>query len=156
MKTSHLHRSLPFVLLTLWLSLSGCDLFAPDRPEEARLNLQGAEGTVVLLVTSANFISQRAAIFENGVAIGDTLSVVLFESDTVEVALPFEQTYDISQFERFYAEIQRPEPATDLLYSRVWIDNDLRMDKRPLATEETVVFSYDFRIANGEDPNITL
>lgn len=156
MKSILLRRYIPLVLCTLLLLVSGCDLFSPDRPEEARLDLQGVDGATVLLVTSANFLSQRTAIFDGGVAIGDTLNVVLFESDTVEVTLPFVQTYDIRQFERFYAEIQRAEPATDLLYSRAWIDGDLRMDKRPLETEETVVFSYDYRVANGEDPNITL
>ena len=153
MTSFHSYRFLQLVAFLLFMG--GCDVLSPDRPEEARLDLQGMSGSEVLLITSTNFLSQRVQVVEGGVPIDDSLNVILFVSDTSVVQLPFEQSYDISEFERFYAEIQRLDPSNDLLYSRAWIDNDLRMDKRPAASEETVVFSYDFRIANGEDPDVT-
>jgi len=145
------------VLCTSWLVLGGCDTLSPDRPDEARVVLEGVEGTTVRLVTSSVFLSQRNALYdpETRVLLGDTLNVLLLESDTVMVTLPFEQKYDISNEERFYAEIFRLTPAEDGLYSRVWIDSNLRLDKRPFVEEETVIFTYDFRVANGEDPDIT-
>lgn len=156
MRVSRLYSYAAATLCLMGLMVSSCDTLSPDRPEEATVRLEGIEGATVQIITSANFLSQRNALYdpETRVLLGDTVNVLLLVADTTFVTLPFEQTYDIRQFEKFYAEIQRVDPDGDGLYSRVWIDSDLRMDKRPFVEEETVVFTYDFRVANGEDPDI--
>lgn len=136
--------------------LAGCGLFGTDPPTEARLRLDGTTGTGTVLVVSTNFLSQRQALFDaDGLYRGDTLLVQLFEADTFNVVLPFEQTYDIRTFSQFFAHIRRLDPQGDSLRARLWIDGRLRSDQQPGTHQDSVLIVYNFRsrIIEPDDDN---
>ena len=136
-----------FLILCCVFVYSGCDLLRPDRPDSARIQLEGGDGVEVQLVTSTAFVSQVIEILDpdTGFAVSDSLNVVVINADTSTIVLPFERVYDISENEQFYAYILRSEPEQDGLRSRIWIDDDLRMDERPTPDANPVIFVYDFR-----------
>ena len=139
------------------LGAAGCDLLREDRPEEATLLLEGASEVEISLITSTNYLSQQVAITDSltGQVIGDSLLVVLLEADTMVITLPFERIYDIREREQFYAAISRLDPEGDQLRSRIWIDEDLRLDASPPAEQNPLIFSYSFRGSPDGGPELT-
>jgi hypothetical protein len=126
---------------------AGCGLFGVDGPEEARLRLEGTAGKEVRLITSTLFAAQRQSIIdpETGLTLGDTILVQPLLSDTLAVTLPFEAVYDIRRNEQFFANIVRLDPNGDALYARLWIDGDVRSERRPNAGQDSVVIIYNYR-----------
>ena len=147
-------RALLFAgLISLLAFAAGCDLFGGGGPEEARLRLEGNDGSTVRLILTQQFAAQRQPRYEpvSGAQIGDTLLVVILEADTTEVTLPFEQTVDISGTQQIYARILRTDPRNDNLQGRLWIDGRLRADQRPTALQDSIFFLYNF-VSSGRDP----
>ncbi|SHK90923.1 hypothetical protein [Rhodothermus profundi] len=126
------------------LLLGACDLLrGQDAPERARLRIEGASDSTLILVTSTNFLLQRTAILdEAGIARRDTLLVYFLEADTLQIQLPYNQEYDIRLRERFFVRLR---PGAAGVRMRVWIDDQLRYDTRPEETIPLLQFVY-FRV----------
>ena len=137
-------------VMALWMVFflgTGCDLFGRSEPEEARLRIEGEAGTQNILIFSSDFLSQTQVVFdaETGLAVGDTVIVLLLNADTINVSLPFERTFDIRENSQFFARIHRLSPETDNLWARLWIDNNLRSDQRPSVGQDSITIIYNFR-----------
>ena len=149
--TKHL-TLLGFALFAL--SVAGCDIFRTGGPEEARLQIQGVAGKSVDLIISTQFLSQTQPVFdsETGISVGDTTVFSLFAADTFSVTLPFDQEYDIRDRQQFFAQVLRMEPQSDAIEGRLWVDGDLKIEQRPGSTQESVLFIYNFRDGQVEEP----
>lgn len=125
--------------LTLVL-LQGCDsLTGTDTPTRARLVLSDQTGALpVELTTSLNFL----------VGEGGNLS---FEDLTVDtVSVPFDETYNIEQHQRFYIMATNIQDETQSFRMKVTIDGRSWYDEvKTLAPEETAQFVYRY-----QDPRV--
>ena len=120
----------------LLLVLSGCGIFTTDsgRPDKARLTLDQSDSPSLEISTSLNFI----------VTEGQTLNFQDFSVDTVSV--PFDQTYEIAQYLRFYVKATNilSEPATFRM--RLTIDGESWLNEQmALDPEETAEFVYRYQ-----------
>ena len=147
---------LSIILLLIMGSIlfAGCDFFGKDRPEEAKLTIEG--DSPVGLIVSGAFISGRQEIVDpsTGFVIGDSLVVSFFTADTAIVNLPFEQTYDISINEQFYARILRLQPEDGEFTSMLFIDGNVESEHQLLAEQDSVVIVYNFDNRVPEDENV--
>lgn len=125
-------------------TLGGCDWVTASGPESARLRIEGEVETVDIIV-SKRFLVSRS------VQGGWQLSTVL-EADTVRATLPFEETYDISQDQRFLALVPNVQESYQLRI-RGWIDNEQRYDQNSnaLPADSTLQILYVF--GNGGSIN---
>lgn len=125
----------PAGVLLLALAAAGCDLFEPpSKRESARLTLDAVAGTTARIVLSDDFIVN-----------GETGEGVLFESDTVGITLPFDESYDISTGQQFYAEVLTVEPASASVHMVVRIDGDVKYDQTAvLAQGGQLRFAFSF------------
>lgn len=130
-------RFVGWLIVALGLTISpGCDWVTASGPETARLRVEG-EVEAVDLIVSKRFLVNRTLN-------GWQLSTVL-DADTLRVRLPFEETYDISQDQRFLALL--PNLKDDYqLRVRGWIDGEQRYDQSSasLSADSTLQILYVF------------
>lgn len=112
-------------LLIVALSGAAACLGPPDR-NQATAEIDGEEGTPVVVVTSQNFAVGRTQ--------GDTAGVSLLSADTAEVEVPWEQTFDISFSQRFFIrvtageELRKDTARASTVGLRVSIDGNEQFD----------------------------
>lgn len=129
------------------LFVTGCDWVTKSSPETARLRLEGTPDVEVRLVTSTDFLTGTKGVS------GET-TVSFLQADTTTVSLPFEQTYDIEEDQRFVARAIRVDPGADELVMRGWVDGDPKYNRTgsPAPPDTVVQFIYVFR-SNTDPPD---
>ena len=123
-------------LVAFLVAAAGCDWVTSSGPETMRLRLEGDVSTMTV-ITSTRFLANPRA---NG-----RLDATVLEGDTLEVSLPFERTYDISDSQRFLARV--PDVREDQgLRLRGWLDGELRYDQRTdtIPADSTLQVLYIF------------
>jgi hypothetical protein len=139
------------VLLSALVLGAGCDLLGKSGPEEVRLEIDGRAGEQIRLITSGTFLTDRIQdIRDDGSAL-DSLAILLLAADTITVDLPYLETYDISKNQRFYVRMNRLAPTLDSLVARMWIDGELKFERKPASDRDSLQFIYNFRGAPGQD-----
>lgn len=131
-------------ILGILAMLTGCDWVTETGPEQVRLRIDG-EVDAVDLITSQRFLVSRTP------GTGWEVAAVLV-ADTTRVRLPFEQTYDISDDQRFLARV--PNLQDDYqLRMRGWIDGEQRYDQSSatIPADSTLQIMYVF--GNGRAPD---
>jgi hypothetical protein len=122
--------------LVLLLTVGGCGILETDtgRPDRARLILDEASTTSLEVSTSLNFV----------VTEGNTIN---FEDLTVDtVAVPFDQTYEIGQYARFYVLVTNVEDETISFHMKVTIDGkSWYNEQKTLESGKTAQFVYRYR-----------
>ncbi len=122
--------------LALLLMVSGCGILDTEEGEPRAVEFVLDKSSTPSLETSIslNFL----------VSGGNTLS---FEDLTVDtVAVPFQQTYDISRLLRFYVLVTNIEPEVATFHMKVSIDGRSWYDEnKTLASGETAQFVYRFQ-----------
>jgi hypothetical protein len=122
--------------LVLLLTVGGCGILETEsgRPDRARLTLDDASTTSLEVQTSLNFL----------VTEGNTINFEDLNVDTV--AVPFDQTYDIGQYARFYVLVTNVEDGTVSFRMKVSIDGEnWYNEQKTLEPEETANFVYRYR-----------
>ncbi len=112
--------SIPAVL-ALALSFTGCSWFEDPSPDNARVVVQGRAGGMVRLTTSSKFVS---GVNELGVT-----RVVVFESDSLVRAVPFDAEFRIRGDNRFFAEARWIGQDVDSIRVRVYLDDRVVFDE---------------------------
>jgi hypothetical protein len=117
-----------------FLALSGCDsLTSSGGPEKARLVLDGSDPSPVEVTTSLNFLVSES-------------QELSFQDLTVDtVAIPFQQTYDIEDFKRFYVLATNIQDQDQQFRMRVTIDGESWYNEtKVLEPGETAQFVYRY------------
>jgi len=137
-------RPTGWIIALVLLVNAGCDWVTASGPESIRVRIEG-EVEAVDLVTSKRFLVAR---LPGG---GWEVSTVL-SADTSRIALPFEQTYDISQDQRFLARVPNLEDSYQLRV-RGWLDGEPRYDQSSatIPADSTLQIMYVF--GNGQAPD---
>ena len=130
---------------------TGCDLVGKKGPEEVRLQIQGTAGESVRLITSSFFLTERFQGLNDDGTFVDSLSIVLLDADTIMIDLPYDDRYNISSQQRFYAKMNRFSPENDDLLARMWVDDDLKFERQPGNERDSLQFIYNFRGAPGQE-----
>jgi len=101
------------------------------------LRVDGKAETVDIIVSKRFLVSRTAR--------GDWQLSQILEADTVRATLPFEQTYDISQDQRFLALVPNVQESSQLRI-RGWIDGDQRYEQTSatLPADSTLRILYVF------------
>ena len=125
------------ILVALLATIAGCDWATVSAPESARLRVDGKAETVDIIVSKRFLVSRTAR--------GDWQLSQILEADTVRATLPFEQTYDISQDQRFLALVPNVQESSQLRI-RGWIDGDQRYEQTSatLPADSTLRILYVF------------
>jgi len=135
------HTSL---LIALLHGTAGCGLVPDPAPDSADVCIGGEAGDEVRLVISTEFL----AGVDFG-TIGDpTLEII--DSDTLRVALPFAESYDIRQDQRFLAQVL-PLADTlgmDAVQLRGAIDGEERFNRTATPVDSLLRFVYVYRGSN--------
>jgi hypothetical protein len=125
-------------LLGSVLCMASCDVFETDTgPRSAAVRLEGTTGATVTLVSSTMFSVVRSE-GNRGV------SAQLIASDTTEVMLPYEQSFDIRQTRRVYVHLVDAETTAGTVHMIVWIDDQKRYEITANPLEATMRFFYAF------------
>ena len=123
-------------LLPLFVAVAGCDWFEDPSPEIIRVTLDGSADQFVI-ITSTEFFAATNEAGEVGVQV--------FNPDTTIVSLPFEQTWDISQAQRFLLLGMPGDSSAVTVRLRVLIDGDESFDQTVLTLiDDPVRFVYLF------------
>lgn len=141
-----------FCTVLLAWGLMGCDWVTKTAPDTARVRIEGAEGTQLRLVTSTTFLSEAT----EGSGFDD--DVTILDADTTQITLPFEETFDIRRSQRFLAQVRRPNPESDALFMRAWIDGDEKFTRRgaEVPADSIVQFTYVYQSNSGSPGNPSL
>jgi hypothetical protein len=141
------------VITMVMLFVAGCGLLGEDPPDEARIRLEGRDGATVEMILSRSFVSTRQVLYDDqGLPRGDSLVVGFVQADTLEVTLPFDNTYDITQYHRIYAEVVRNDPDNDRLYAQLWIDGDRVTEEEPTTAQGSLILLYTYRGSGSVRP----
>lgn len=119
--------------------IGGCVIFDDGVPENARviIGFEGGEaGTAnnLRLIVSSNFETAEAG------ESGRTL-VTLRGSDTIPLALPYDESYSLGNDARFFIQVANLDSIPVVLSIKVDLDDDRRMDQ-VTALGEPVEFLY--------------
>ena len=129
-------RRLAAALCLVVGSAVGCDWFDDPSPDEIRIRLDGDAETITL-ITSTEFVAARD---EAG-----RMRVQVFGSDTTQISLPFDRTWNIREDQRFFMVGIPADSAGVPMRLRVHLDGDESVDNNVLARINTPVrFMYIF------------
>jgi hypothetical protein len=132
------------LLIALLYGTAGCGLVQDPAPDSADVRIDGQAGDEVRLVISTEFL----AGVDFG-TIGDpTLEVI--GADTLRVSLPFADSYDIRQDQRFLAQVL-PLADTlgmDAVQLRGAIDGEERFNRTATPVDSLLQFVYVYRGSN--------
>lgn len=132
-----IRRPVLAAVLAVSLPAAGCDAFGP-RHDTITVEVEATEGATVRLITSHDFI----------VAYSIELEQELFqlnEADTMWVAVPYEEDFDITGTGRFYvraAEAEVPEATVTL---RVLLDGEPAYQHSAVLIGEGIQYYYRTR-----------
>ena len=103
---------------------SACDLGTSidDMPTSARVRVDGSAPEELRLISSIDFIEQLN--LETGAR-----SVLLLESDTMVIDLPFDETIDVRQTGSVYVELLYTPSSLASVNLRVELDNGERFEQ---------------------------
>lgn len=129
------------VLFALLATGTACDIFdTPTPPTTSRIAVTAEGDREVEIVTSTNFFTQI------DVDSGDQI-VTFVESDTVNAAGTYEQSYSIGSAQRFVVRVSSPDAIEDshTVTLEAFIDDDSRYDTtRDLEGEDFLQFLFVF------------
>src|ERR671925_1933330 len=109
-------------LLASLLCAAACDVFETETgPGSAAVRLEGTTGATVTLVSSTTFTVVRSEAVRG-------VTAQLIASDTTEVTLPYEQSFDIRQTRRVYVHLVDADTTLGAVHMVVWIDDQKRYD----------------------------
>ncbi len=130
------HRLLWCTLLVSLIAVASC-AGLDEVPEGARVTVEGPSSTALVLVTSNNFLVIRDS---------DTGEerLQLTTSDTVAVTPPFDETYLLGEFQRFYVRLANLEAEPVLARMRVLLDSKVAYDREAELVEDTFM-EYSYR-----------
>ena len=126
-------------LILLAFVFSACSWFDDPSPDSIRVQLEGTAGDSLTLITSTEFFATTNEAGQVGVQI--------FVSDTLQVTLPYDETWDIRGDQRFFmlgtpADTLSPGVMVRL---RVNLDSDEALDRQVNAViENPLQFVYLF------------
>lgn len=129
------------LLLPLGILVSGaCNIFTDDEPQHARVEIEGAAGHPLEVVTSSDF----DVVADQG---GENRETVVFAADTAEVTSPFARVYGLGSRKRFHLVVSSDSivSAADAVTVRVYIDGDRRYARTTYFDDEDIEFTYAFR-----------
>ena len=135
-RSSRLTRFVSAGLLSAVLA-AGCGLDAgPDeKATRAEIRIEGEAPNPLLLVTSLDFIEQfNASTLQYG--------ALLVESDTLEIALPFNATVPLDAFGSIYVELHQPAETTASVHMWVDLDNGEGFERLATLTDRASLIYY--------------
>lgn len=136
-------RPVGWIVVLVLLATAGCDWVTASGPETMRVRIEG-EVEAVDLITSQRFLVTR---LPGG---GWEVSTVL-SADTMQVTLPFEQTYDISRDRRFLARVPNLQDDYQLRV-RGWLDGEPRYDQNSVTIPADSTLQIMYVFGNGQAP----
>ncbi len=102
---------------------SGCDfMLGTDRPESARVVLDGTVPNGIDVVTSQEF-------FRGFSEDGSGSELAFLQADTASVTLPFDETYQLGASGWFAVRVLPPEGDTARVHLRVIVDGSERFNE---------------------------
>lgn len=129
--------------LTFIALVGAAACLGPPNRNQATAEIDGEDGTPVVVVTSQNFAVGQTQ--------GDTAGVTLLSADTTEVEVPWEQSFDISLSQRFFIrvsaseELKQDSAPTSTVGLRVSIDGDEQFDVSADLLTRPLQFSFASR-----------
>lgn len=126
----------------------GCGLVEDPAPSTARVVVAGETARDMQLVVSTVFLAQNRTVdFEQ------VLDVEVIDADTVTIALPFEQTYDITRSQRFLAQVFSASDTTRLEAVQLdgYIDGDRRFTRTATTADSLIQFVYLYQGSTPPD-----
>lgn len=122
--------------LLLALPTATCDWLDDPSPEIARVMIDSDDESL-MLITSTQFFQTTNELGEVGVQV--------FDSDTTFASFPFDQSWNISEEQRFLLMGFPPDSAAVTVRLRVLIDGDTDYDKTvTVLIDEPVRYIYLF------------
>ena len=124
------------LVLLVALSTGSCDWLEDPSPEFVRVMIESDDESM-MLITSTQFFPTTNELGEVGVQV--------FDSDTTTTSFPFDQSWDISEEQRFLLMGFPPDSGSVTVRLKVLIDNDPDYDRTvTVLIDEPVRYIYVF------------
>lgn len=119
------------------LLAGGCDFSAApdDKPTEAVIRIEGLTPNPLKLITSTDFTEQYNTVSME-------YRAVLFKSDTLEIAPPYNATVDLGALGSVYVELRQPDKGTASVRMRVELDNGEGYDQSATLTDNSALIYW--------------